>query len=162
MPLDDTAAEPDTEAAPTVAKAPRGRVTIDLDSSTATYSIDGQPDVFAGLDTFPPQSVTWLALSSLGRLLSADATSVIADLRNGRTPMRGPGKPKVPPVLHQAIALALVDLTRKTDAPMTIEAATAKVAAMTRQDRDKYESHPLVNKHLVKLRPPADLNELVG
>jgi hypothetical protein len=75
------------------------------------------------------------------------------NLKAGKLPKQRYGEkaPRQLSLWKQATAHALVERTRKSDSPYTLETALDRVRELTRDELVKNKSHPLVVKHYHKL-----------
>jgi hypothetical protein len=129
------------------AKAQRTKTEIDIENGTVT--IDG---VLYETNALPEKTKTFLALDGLRkRLISADnREQAFRDLLGGKIPTKTPAAAKISP-WHQAIAAALVEDTKKSAEPLTIESAMAEVRNMDRATQIAARQEPTVVKHYRRL-----------
>jgi hypothetical protein len=126
-----------------------------LDAPMAVYTLAGMPrpaaDHLAALGL-------WACLS---RSENMDAT--YARLKAGDVPKPRTKELKLP-AWRMAIALALVDATKKAPEPLTLDAAKAKAAELPRETVAAYKLDPAVIKHYHKLQgtAPAGVAALVA
>lgn len=129
-------------------RAPMERIAYDDEAGTCT--IDGTTYAVSGLS---PYIAEQLKLRGMALLLhrSSKPADTYAAFHAGRLTAREPKPTKGPSHWRKAVALALVEHTKKSDAPLTLDAAQARADGLSRADLAASRRDPLVVKHHAKL-----------
>lgn len=143
----------------TEAKAKRRSYVIDLSTQSVTvFSADGENVGLYNLSDLPADVVTGLSLKGLSNELRGGKTEAeaFASLKSGNVPVRAPKAEAGLDAWRMACAHAAVEATKKSDAPLTLEAAKEKAAAFDRAKLSAAKKDPLVVKHYARLSGSGD------
>lgn len=160
----DTSPPPQTDdeemraraAAAATERAPRRTAKRDANAMTiSAFNADGSPAGTFDARELPSPVFSAMALEGAWAFMRAAENPEIGwqNLKVGKLPKQRNGEkaPKKVSLWRQAVAHALVEKTRKTDSPYTLETALDRTRMMTREDLIPNKSHPLVVKHFHRL-----------
>ena len=137
---------PEVAAVEVKVKADRRKSTLDLVAKTLTITeADGVTSTTYEVASLPANVQTWLMLNKLGDVIRAGGS--YEGLAKGELPTRTVGKPEAINPWRQALANALVDLTKKTPAPMSAADALAKSLSLTTAEVHGYKTDVSVVRH---------------
>jgi hypothetical protein len=147
-------------------RRPNRRCVVSHAAGTSTVPLADGDVIVIAIDEFQERVRDWAALREIGAmtLRAPDPRAFVEELRAGRLPVdrRPRAAPRNVSNLHAAIATALVAYAKKAGAQMERADPLAKVAAMTRQQREAYRTDPKVAAELAKLTGAPSLAALVG
>ena len=146
-------AEPTSDTPTFAVKKPRETTTITGSILTITLP-DGSVETY---DAHAVHNDSAHALKMVGlrdaMRTSTDRPKTYAALQAGTFGVRAPAGPKDLDPWRMAIAHAVVEETKKSDVPLTLDQAKEKAAAVTRDQLVVAKRSPLVVKHYAKLNP---------
>ncbi len=155
----------ETETDAPAAAAPRKpRETTAIDGSILTITLpDGTVETYDAHKVHNDSAHT-LKMVGLRHAMSTsiDRAKTYAALQAGTFGVRAPAAAKALDVKRQAIALGLVDKTRKSDKPMSLGGAEAIARSLDRKHVEDALLDPLANKHLLRLTGKTGLDALLS
>jgi hypothetical protein len=134
---------------------PRAKSTFDLSAMTLGITwADGTSSSFDATK-LPEPSKNFLLLRGMSYYLRGQAKpdEAFAELISGTVPTRREAgeAARKPNPWRSAIAHALVEMTKKADNPLTLEAASAKADSLDRTQINDLKADPVVVKHYARL-----------
>ena len=157
---DDTLVTTPELAAEPIEVTERHRVILNIEAGT--IELEGKT---FDAKVLPGNSLMYCSLIGLTLRLrsSKDADAAYAALLTGNTPHREKG-PKVLPLWREAAALTLVESTRKSDAPVSLEEARTKALALPKDKLAMAKLDPAVVRQYRKLTGAVleSVSELFG
>ena len=149
---------PQTEAAQSAQPAASAKVreTSTIAGSVLTFELNGETESYDAHEVHN-DAAHHLKMAGLRHALSTSTNRAKTweAIKGGTYGLRQPAAPKALDAKRQAIANALVEHTKKSDAPVTPADAEAKARAMDRVAVGKEMLHPLVVKHFNKINGPT-------
>jgi len=146
-----------TDTAPPMppgSRAPRRNAKLDHATLTITTPDENGASTYH-VDALPEPVKRWATMQGVWTFMrmSDDPDAAFARLQSGNLPKQRTGekKPPKPNTWRLAMAHAMVEKTRKSDSPMTLDAALDRVRATSRADLVKAKLAPLVIKHFHRL-----------
>lgn len=154
---DDQASGDTQTTAPASAKKELSRWVVEGSIATVTDP-DGNSNSF-NLAALPQSVIDHLFLVGFKLVVGRadDRTKMFKALEAGELTIRKPAGPKELKLSpwRLAIAHAMVEATKKTDAPLTLDAAKEKASALTKEQVAPAKTDALVVKHFNKLNGAA-------
>jgi hypothetical protein len=152
--FDETNHEAPPQDVPASGRAPRRVARLDLAARTITVP-DENGDSTYDVGALPVVARDWCVMQGAWNFMrvSKNPDATFARLVAGDLPRQRTGEkaPKKPDTWRLAYAHALVEGTKKTDAPLTFDEATERARALDRSSLASAKLHPRVLHHYHRL-----------
>ena len=147
---------------PPGSRAPRRAAKLDHQAMTITTPDENGASIYH-VDALPEPVKRYLMMTGAWTFMrmANDPDAAFARLQSGSLPkQRGEKAPKKPNAWRLAIAHAMVEDTKKSDDPLTLDRALERARAVDRSALVKAKVHPLVIKHFHRLNNNAGVPSL--
>ena len=149
---------------PPGSRAPRRAAKLDHQAMTITTPDENGASIYH-VDALPEPVKRYLMMTGAWTFMrmANDPDAAFARLQSGSLPkQRGEKAPKKPNAWRLAYAHALVDETKKSENPLTLDAATEMARKLSRPALASAKAHSLVVKHFNRLNPSAGVPSLAA